>query len=416
MKLTFLATGSRGDVQPFLALAYGALQAGHEVRFVTNAVFAEWAHSYGLTVNPVDWEPSEGIRVQLALYGLRGRSWLTGIRRIAETSRRIYQVAQGGSLAACQGSERLVYSFLSPWGASIAEKLRIPAICGTLHPLTPTHQFPTPLVAGNFGGPINDASHKIAVGLMWLLLASPINHFRREIGLLPIRSPRPFFEMICPRQAPLLCNLSPSVIARPPDWPANIHMHGYWFLPASTSWQPPAALMDFIQRGSPPVYIGFGSMIVRDPEKTAAIVLQALQLAGLRGLMAAGWGGLAGVEPSDNVFWLHEAPHDWLFPQMAAVVHHGGAGTTATGLKAGVPAVVVPFMQDQPFWGTHLHRLGVSPAPLPRKQLTAETLADRLHQAAHDMRIHEHSRQLAGKIAAEQGILKTIQIIEEHFS
>jgi UDP:flavonoid glycosyltransferase YjiC (YdhE family) len=415
MKLTFLASGSRGDVQPFVALAYSALQAGHDVRFVTNAVFADWVRTYGIEVSPIGWEPTEGIRVQLALDGLRGRKWLAGIQQVAETSARIYHQAQGESLQACQGAERLVYSFLSPWGLSIAEKLGIPAICGTLHPITPTRQFPMQVLTGNYGKTLNSWSHAASVALLWLVIGGYTNRFRREIGLPPIRSPRPFQELVNPRQAPLLCNLSPSVIPRPPDWPANIHMYGYWYLPVSTTWQPPGNLVNFIERGAPPVYIGFGSMIVRDPEKVAEMVLKALRLTGLRGVLAAGWGGLAGVEPSQDVFWLHDAPHDWLFPQMAAVVHHGGAGTTAAGLKAGVPSVVVPFMQDQPFWADRLHRLGVSPLPLPRKQLNAEALAERLTQATNDPALRERARQIAGQIAAERGLEQSIRVIESHW-
>ena len=415
MKLTFLATGSRGDVQPFVALAYGALQAGHAVRFVTNAVFADWVRSYGLEVCPVDWEPAEGIRVQLALQGLRGRQWLAGIRRVAETSDRIYRQTQGQSLQACQGAENLVYSFLAPWGLSIAEKLDVPSICGSLHPLTPTRQFPMQLVVGNFGGMLNYASHQAAVALLWLAMGSQTNRFRREIGLPALRSPRSFQELVCPQQAPLLCNLSPSVIPRPADWPDNIHLYGYWFLPPAPSWQPPANLVDFILRDSPPVYVGFGSMIVRDPARLADIVLRALRLAGLRAVLAAGWGALAAVKPSEELFLLQDIPHDWLFPHMAAVVHHGGAGTTSAGLKAGVPSVIVPFMQDQPFWGDRLHRLGVSPPPLPRRKLTAEALAERLIEATRTPALRDRSRQLGSQIAAERGIEQSIQVIEGYF-
>src|SRR5690606_35862025 len=163
-----------------------------------------------------------------------------------------------------------------------------------------------------------------------------------------------------------------------------VHITGYLFLDEQAGWQPPPALEAFLDAGEPPVYIGFGSMAGRDPEAMTALVVEALALCGRRGLLLTGWGGLhAGAVP-ESIFVLDAAPHSWLFPRMAAVVHHGGAGTTAEGLRAGVPAVVVPFLFDQPFWGARIEALGVGPAPIPRKQLTAARLAGAIHRAVSD--------------------------------
>jgi sterol 3beta-glucosyltransferase len=171
---------------------------------------------------------------------------------------------------------------------------------------------------------------------------------------------------------PILYGFSPSVIPAPSDWNGNTFITGYWFVDESENWQPPTALLDFLQSGSPPVYIGFGSMSNRNPEQTADLVIQALALTNQRAILLSGWSGLQKANTPDSIFMIDSIPHSWLFPRVSAVVHHGGASTTAAGLKAGVPSVIIPFFGDQPFWGQRVADLGVGPKPIPRKKLTAE--------------------------------------------
>ncbi|MCP4593378.1 MAG: glycosyltransferase family 1 protein, partial [bacterium] len=154
---------------------------------------------------------------------------------------------------------------------------------------------------------------------------------------------------------------------KPSDWGEQAHVTGYWFLDHVSDWQPPADLVRFLESGPPPVYVGFGSMMSRRAEQTTRITLDALKQSGQRGLIATGWGALSQSDLPDEVFLIESVPHDWLFPRTAAVVHHGGAGTTGAGLRAGVPGIVVPFGGDQPFWARRVEALGVGPAPIPRK-------------------------------------------------
>ena len=155
------------------------------------------------------------------------------------------------------------------------------------------------------------------------------------------------------------------MIAKPSDW-QNTFVTGYWFLDAAPDWAPSPALENFLQAGSPPVYIGFGSMGNRNPEETADLVLQALDKTGQRAILSAGWSGMRTEKLPSNAFLVNSVPHAWLFPQVAAVIHHGGAGTTAAGLWAGVPTVIIPFFGDQGFWGQRVAVLGVGTAPIPR--------------------------------------------------
>ena len=169
------------------------------------------------------------------------------------------------------------------------------------------------------------------------------------------------------RGQPILYGYSPAVIPPPADWGADIHVTGYWFLDPAEDWTPDAALTDFLAAGPPPVYVGFGSMSSRNPEATANLILDALARTGQRGIIHAGWGGLQRTDLPASVMMVDGVPFAWLFPRVAAVVHHGGAGTTSAGLRAGVPSVVVPFFGDQPFWAQRVADLGVGPAPIPRR-------------------------------------------------
>ncbi len=188
-------------------------------------------------------------------------------------------------------------------------------------------------------------------------------------------------------------------------------MTGYWFLDAAADWTPPAALMKFLNSGKPPVYIGFGSMGSRKPAATAALVLAALDRSGQRGILLSGWGGLSQANLPDTVLMVESIPHSWLFPRMAAVVHHGGAGTTAAGLRAGVPSIVIPFFGDQLFWGQRVAKLGVGTAPIPRKQLTVELLAQAIDRAVTDPVMIRQAANLGAKIQAEDGIAHAVAVI-----
>jgi UDP:flavonoid glycosyltransferase YjiC (YdhE family) len=221
----------------------------------------------------------------------------------------------------------------------------------------------------------------------------------------------PYFHM-GGRPQPIFGCYSPIISPKPPDWGENIHVCGYWFLDPAPYWQPPAPLINFLEAGAPPVYIGFGSMANRAPQKMAQLVQEALELSGQRGILAAGWGGLDNTNLPGNIITLDSVPHAWLFPRMAAVVHHGGAGTTGAGFRAGVPSVLVPHLGDQPFWAKRVSELGIGPVPIPRKQLTSERLAAAITTATTDQAMQARAAALGERIRAEDGVARTIEMIE----
>lgn len=247
--------------------------------------------------------------------------------------------------------------------------------------------------------------------VLWLWYAPFVNSFRERYGLPPFTAAS-FYRILS--AAPLMGAYSDHVIPRPPDWPENMHISGYWFLDPQAEWQPEGELMSFLEAGDSPVCIGFGSMSGRNPEKLAALVLEALAKSGQRGVLLTGWGGMRALSVPDSVYVLDSAPHSWLFPRMAAVVHHGGAGTTAEGLRAGVPSIILPFAVDQAFWGRRIEALGVGPEPIPQKKLTAEGLARAIHLAVSRPAIRQRAADLGAAIRAEDGVGTAVRVIQQY--
>jgi UDP:flavonoid glycosyltransferase YjiC (YdhE family) len=214
-------------------------------------------------------------------------------------------------------------------------------------------------------------------------------------------------------QVPALYGYSRHVLPRPSDWSKNTHVTGYWYLDTDANWTPPPDLVTFLASGSAPVYIGFGSMGNKNPEEAGKIALDALRLSGQRGIIASGWGGMSQTDLPNTVYMLSSVPHSWLFPQLSAVVHHGGAGTTAAGLRAGIPSIIIPFMGDQPYWAHQVVKLGIGPNPIPRKKLTAENLAEAITRATSDTNMRQKAKTLGEKICSEDGIKNATLLIQQ---
>ena len=417
MRILIIATGSRGDVQPYIALGKGLQAAGHQVRFMTHENFEALVTSHGLDFWGIGGDVQEIAQSADMRQRVEGGNFLRLMAQMArEAQQGAVRLAQTG-LAAVQEMDHILAGMGGLYiGLAIAEKLKLPLIQAYLLPFTPTREFPSVLVPNIptlLGGSINRLSHHLTRQVIWQGFRSADNSARREILAM---SPASFFGPYTSdrlRGMPVLYGFSPSVIARPGDWNETIHITGYWTLDSSSDWQPPADLMDFLTAGQPPVYIGFGSMSSRDPRETASLVIKALEMCGQRAVLSSGWGGLDASDLPDSICMLESVPHSWLFPQLAAVVHHGGAGTTGAGLRAGIPSIIVPFFGDQPFWGKRVAELGVGPAPIPRKQLTAARLAAAIQEAVSSEDMHQRAAQLGKKIQSEDGISNAVEIIQQ---
>jgi UDP:flavonoid glycosyltransferase YjiC (YdhE family) len=205
-----------------------------------------------------------------------------------------------------------------------------------------------------------------------------------------------------PEGWPICHGYSPAVVPRPSDWPAEVQVTGYRWPATPEGWKPPDELVHFLAAGPAPVFVGFGSMTREQSGRLGEIIGAGVTRAGVRAVVQSGWTGLSGA--GRDVLTIGDVPHDWLFPRMAVVVHHAGAGTTAAGIRAGVPAVPVPMLVDQPFWAARLHRLGVAPRPVPVRELTAETLADALRTCLDRPAYRDRAAALARRVRAEDGV------------
>ena len=418
MKITIFAAGSQGDIQPCVVLGKNLRQAGYRVCLAAPEDFAGFIQEHG-----VDFHPLRG-DVQRIMASDTGRSLMeTGsanpIKTIRAVRRMLAPVVMKMALdayEACRDADALIcLAVLSSFGQSIAEDRNIPLVSIEPTPLLPTKAFPAPgwPIQRNFGGLHNRFSGVAMLHVLWQWYRPFVNEFRKHMGL-PAYSAARFYHGLT--SAPLLSEYSPIVIPHPADWPDSVHITGYFYLDPQPDWQPSPELKAFLKAGDPPVYIGFGSMAGRNPEEVATLVLDALAQTSLRGLLLTGWGGIRTISAPDNVFVVNSAPHSWLFPRMAAVVHHGGAGTTAEGLRAGVPTVIVPYAFDQPFWGARVKALGLGPDPIPRRKLTADSLAHALGVAVTDPGMKQRANQLGAAIRAEDGIGNAVKIIIKHFA
>jgi sterol 3beta-glucosyltransferase len=415
MQIAIIAMGTRGDVQPYLALGKGLASAGHFVRLITHENFEQLVTAHGLNFYPVQGNVQEVMESPEIRRLLEQGNFLA----INKYAAKIVQDAAldwaKDGLIACQGMDLLIAGVGGLYLAiSLAEKLQIPCLPAYIFPFTPTKAFPAILLSpsiSRLGGTVNRLSHHLFRQIMWQGFQKADRWARQQVLNLP---PAPFwgpYNSPVLRQCPTLYGFSSSVIPQPADWP-NTQVTGYWFLDEAAGWTPPAALTKFLDSGAPPVYIGFGSMGSRKPAETADLVLAALARSGQRAILQAGWGGLRTTNLPEAVLMVDSISHSWLFPRMAAVVHHGGAGTTAAGLRAGVPSIVIPFFGDQLFWGQRVAKLGAGTAPIPRQKLTVELLAQAIDRAVTDPVMRQQAANLGAKIQAEDGIATAVRVIE----
>jgi UDP:flavonoid glycosyltransferase YjiC (YdhE family) len=317
------------------------------------------------------------------------------------------------SMAASEGAEAIIYAYFALAGYGIARKKGIPGMLGLLQPMNRTTRFPlqpSPLF-GTWNPIYNWTTFVVAQQLFGQTFKKHMNDWNRKLGLPPLPFAG-FYSMADRKNIPVLYGYSPTLVPKPSDWKANTHVTGYWYLGATSGWEPPADLLRFLGAGEPPVYVGFGSMTTHDPAKTTRIVVEALRRAGQRGILLSGWGAMHGAELPDDVYCIESIPHDWLFPQMQAVVHHGGSGSTGAGLKSGVPSFAVPFFADQYFWGDRLARLGVGPKPVPQNRLTVERLAGAIKQATSDPRIKQRAAAVGKRARSEGGVERAVEAFE----
>ncbi len=423
MKITILAGGTRGDVAPYTGIGVRLRDDGHQVTIATHQPFAELVRACDLEFAPIPgdlhtvlasvvfqrWQrvsPSPTAQLR------SGNQVTAVIRQVAQVMR---EIGDGVVDVVKQGADLLLLSnTLAPLSYHLADEFRIPSMGVYWGPLDPTGEFP-PIMAGyrSLGRWGNRGTAALAQRMTDAVYAGAVKQQRKRLGLAPV-SLGQLRRRQHRQQWPILHGFSPAVVSRPRDWRPGLDVVGYWWSQRAPDWRPPAALVEFLAAGPPPVFVGFGSMAPDHADQLSALAVGALRAARVRGVVQAGWAGIAVT--GDDVISIGDTPHDWLFPKMSVVVHHCGAGTTGAAIRAGKPAVAVPVMIDQFFWAGRLARLGVAPRPVPFARLSVERLAAGIRAALDDPAHREPAETLGRQIAMEDGAGRVAESVRHMFT
>jgi len=407
MRIVVAAVGTRGDFEPHLALAQGLQAAGYQVRLTAPLDFQQQAEA-SVEFHPIQvsfrrlYDTADAEQLLASGKSIR---FLVELQRIAvPIARRIIDDID----VACQDADAVCFSPMAFPAFYSARDLGIPCFPTHLQPLGRTWTYPSPVfpLGARTPGFVNRLTYFLQEQVFWQLFR-PLMKAKKRVTL------GGYFADLYGSGRPAFFAYSPALAPKPRDWSPQMHVTGYWRLPPDPSWTPPAHVAEFIGRGDPPVCIGFGSM--RDPriERILPIALEALRAIGLRAIVLSGW---SSVSPhATNVCVAESIPHDWLFPRVAAVVSHGGAGTTAAALRAGVPSLILPFFFDQAFWGRWLAEKRLGPDPISSRRFTVDTLRRALVRALGDRAMQTRLGELRERIAAEDGIVNAVEVLSQFF-
>jgi UDP:flavonoid glycosyltransferase YjiC (YdhE family) len=402
MRIAIPTIGSRGDVQPFIALAQGLAGAGHTVTLASHPPMKPLVQSHGVTFLPIG--PDIDLARKFAAIRQSSRSAAAGLVRAMRFSFDMLQRSHDDILALCREADLVVISAQSAAGKNEADQLGLPHLSVTLMPWAiPWDDPQRPL--------LKRTAYGLLDGLVSLLTTRPLNRIRKKQGLPPVG--REGFASSRLNLVPV----SPEVYEPNPHWEPHHRMVGYWFAHDPTGWEPPADLLAFLEVGEPPVVVSLGAMSLGnvDAKEVAGLFVEAIQLAGVRAIIQGWETGIGQLSLPPSIHAAGSLPHNWLLPHCTALVHHGGFGTTAAGLRAGIPALVIPHIADQFFWAKIVHELGVGPTPVRRAKLRPTVLATSLNQLVYNDRLRTMASSLGERIRTETGIDNAVRQIEEEF-
>jgi sterol 3beta-glucosyltransferase len=401
LSITCLTIGSRGDVQPYIALCKGFLAEGHKPKIATHAEFEPWVRKHGIDFSPVDGDPAELMRICVE----NGMFTYSFLREASLKFRSWIDDLLSSAWKACQGSDILIESPSAMAGIHIAEALRIPYFRAFTMPWTRTRAYPHAFAVPEYkiGGAYNYFSYVMFDNVFWKAIAGQVNRWRKnKLGLRTTN-----MDKMQPNKVPFLYNFSPHVVVPPLDYSDWVRVTGYWFLDEASDWTPPTELVEFIRNaradGKKLVYIGFGSIVVSDPAALTKTVVDSVLKADVRCILSKGWSDRLGdpaavkteVPLPVEIYQIKSAPHDWLFAQIDAAVHHGGAGTTGASLRAGLPTIIKPFFGDQFFFGSRVEDLGVG---ICLKKVNVSVFSRALWEAVHSERMIVKAKMLGEQI------------------
>lgn len=415
MRISMVAIGSTGDVRPYVLLGKELKKRGHEVTIVCFDMTEKMVTEAGLNFAPLAGSVKD-IFMAVMTPGTNGFTFLPKFKNalLDDLPQFLHTLEEG-----CKDAEAIICTFFGSVVYSIAEKHNIPCIQTHYFLMDYNDMFPITTAPGlKMGKAWNKVSYKMGYALINTLEWHYLSDWRSEEGMKSKKISMSPDYYINGHKIPVLYAISPLLVPRAPEWDEHIHMTGFWTDPEPCEYEPEPSLVRFLEEGEKPVYIGFGSMVSGDMGQTLDIVLKAVAASGVRAIIGRGWGGgaLDAALSNPNVYVADYIPHDWLFSRVSAVVHHGGAGTTAAGVLACKPTLVVPFGGDQPFWGQRIYDLGIGPKPIKRENLTVEKLADALIKLTHTPRFNVAVSEIGGRMKYENGTLLAADIVEREIN
>lgn len=410
-----VAIGSTGDVRPYVLLGKELKKRGHEVTIVCFDMTEKMVTEAGLNFAPLAGSVKD-IFMAVMTPGTNGFTFLPKFKNalLDDLPQFLHTLEEG-----CKDAEAIICTFFGSVVYSIAEKHNIPCIQTHYFLMDYNDMFPITTAPGlKMGKAWNKVSYKMGYALINTLEWHYLSDWRSEEGMKSKKISMSPDYYINGHKIPVLYAISPLLVPRAPEWDEHIHMTGFWTDPEPCEYEPEPSLVRFLEEGEKPVYIGFGSMVSSDMGQTLDIVLKAVAASGVRAIIGRGWGGgaLDAALSNPNVYVADYIPHDWLFSRVSAVVHHGGAGTTAAGVLACKPTLVVPFGGDQPFWGQRIYDLGIGPKPIKRENLTVEKLADALIKLTHTPRFNVAVSEIGERMKYENGTLLAADIVEREIN
>lgn len=411
-RIVLLTYGSRGDVEPFIALGTRLLQIGYEVRLIAPVPFMSFAESYGIEFVPINSDPDE---LGKLFANQAGKNWFKMIKSMADHVKPIaidtFQTIRNST----QDADLIIHSFLmTDAGRTISQKQGIPDISAQLFPVfMSTGEFaPVALPDLPLGNSYRIGMHKLNTFMFQSSARFMFKRLKKTSPELPDLAPWPFSEPI-QKQPPILFAYSEHVLPKPNDWPSNAFVTGYWQLPIPSDWVPPTDLITFITHGEPPIFFSPGSMQSKKSDELLTKVLHAARNINKRIIVGVSSEVVSPELLGKDVFCVRGIPYRWLFPQMSFVMHHGGAGTTGTAVTAGIPNSAIPFSVDQTFWARRLNKLGVGPQFPSLNKLSIDKLEELIIDGVNNIEYKKQAENIAEKIKTEDGIASAIKIINQ---
>ena len=409
-RIAIATIGTQGDVQPYLSLALALQKQGYSVVLGAPSDFEQFITSHGVEFRSLGGSIQQFL-TQTRFENAMSQSLLINGPALLRQGQMIVDTAARLAWEMAQGADAIIANMNTSFAIDIAEALKIPVIMSALQPLNTTSEFPLCMYYGPTFGPTLNRLSYTTMTVQQIYYNLPRNRLRRELMGLDSRKRGGFFKDTAGIALPTLYAYSGLLSPRPRDWPRSAIVTGFWRIEDQTDWEPSAEFRAFLAAGETPVYIGFGSMPFGS-ERNTQILKEAVKLWGGRVVVARGWGGINPADLPPEIFAIEKAPHDKLFKYVRAVVHHGGAGTTAAGLNHGKPTFIVPQTVDQPYWGRRVYELGCGPKPVRLRRLTPEILAAALQDLSTNPSYQLAAEALASRLGSEDGTDRAIKVIE----